>query len=156
MDKAIGRGVHTLPPEQLDLQNALHQERHLMQEVEVPIVTVSATFRKELADKYRSLVHTASDVVFSRAHYSMAEAVRQQAKLTKYTTHLTDPTNFVSYKDWSKVELTETAGQLTARYHLLKWLKDKIDTVVGSKLPVSEAIIEPLLYLTGKTDQPII
>ncbi|OGV90752.1 hypothetical protein A2783_00035 [Microgenomates group bacterium RIFCSPHIGHO2_01_FULL_45_11] len=156
MDTVNLRDVHTLPPEQLDLQNALHQERHLMQEVEVPIVTVSATFRKELADKYRSLVHTASDVVFSRAHYSMAEAVRQQAKLTKYTTHLTDPTNFVSYKDWSKVELTETAGQLTARYHLLKWLKDKIDTVVRSKLPVSEAIIEPLLYLTGKTEQPII
>lgn len=147
---------HTRPPKDLDLQKALHEERHRLEEVDIPIVTVSATFRKELADKYQSLVHTPADVVYSRAHYSMAEAVRREALKEGKTTHLSDPTNFVSLEDWKKIEFTKTVGQLMARYKLLKWLKDKIDTLARSQLPISQAITPSLLYLTGKTEKPLI
>ena len=118
---------HTLPPKHLELKAALHEERHKMQEVQVPIVTVSATYRKELAKQYQTLVHSTQDVVYSRAHYSMAEAIRQQALLEKKTAHVVDPTNFVSDADWQKIEFTESVGHIMARNRLLKLVKDKID-----------------------------
>ena len=147
---------HTLPPHQLELKAALHDQRHLMEKVQVPIVTLSATFRKELADSYNLSVHPHADIVFSRAHYSMAEAVRQQALLAGHTAHLVDPTNFVSESDWSKIEFTETVGQAIARNRWLKWLKDKIDLVARNKLPLAQAIKSPLLYVTGSTTRPVI
>jgi hypothetical protein len=147
---------HTLPPEKLDLRKALHEERHKFQESEVAIITVSATYRKELADKYQSLVHTPSDVVYSRAHYSMAEAVLREAKDRKMKAHLSDPTNFVGEKDWGKIEFTEKVGQLMARHKMLKEIKDKIDIIARSKLPITQAITLPLLYLTDKTPCPVI
>jgi hypothetical protein len=147
---------HTLPPEELDLKEALHEERHLFEKVEVPIVTVSATFRKELAKKYRSIVHTPADVIYSRAHYSMAEAVRQQALLESKTTHLSDPTNFVTLEDWKKLEFTQTLGRLIARNKLLKTIKEKVSALTRNKVPISQAIKQPLLYLTGTTNCPII
>ena len=147
---------HTPPPEELDLKKALHEERHLLEEVDVPIVTVSATYRKELAKKYRSIVHTPSDIIYSRAHYSMAEAVRRQALAMDLTSHLSDPTNFVSHSDWKKVEMTQSVGRLVARSKFLKLLKDKMDKISRSKLPISQAIQKPLIYLTEKTSRPII
>ena len=147
---------HTLPPEDLDLKDALHEERHLFEEAEVPIVTVSATFRKELADKYRSVVHTPSEVVFSRAHYSMAEAVRRQANILGKKAFISDPTNFVSKKDWGKIEFTEKIGKTIARYKILKMVKDKLNDLLRGSTPIAEAIKSPLLYLTGKTPCPII
>ncbi len=147
---------HTPPPEDLDLKEAIHEERHLLENAEVPIITVSATFRKELADKYKSIVHTPADVVYSRGHYSMAEAVRQQALLMEKAVHLSDPTNFVSKEDWKKIEFTESVGLLVARYKFLKMLRDKVDKVMRGKLPIKEAITPPLLYLTGRTPCPII
>src|SRR5690606_35655011 len=139
---------HTLPPKELDLQTAAHEERHLLEESEVPIVTVSATYRKELADKYRDVAHTPADVVYSRGHYSMAEAVRRQALEMGKKPHIVDPTNFVSKEDWKKIKSTETIGELVARYKLLKLLRDKVDKFVRGKLPIKEAITPPLMYLT--------
>lgn len=147
---------HTPPPHHLELEQALHAERHQMSQVYIPITTVSATFRKELADKYHLTIHPHADVVFSRAHYSMAQALVQQAALDGHTAHLVDPTNFVSESDWSKIEFTETVGQAIARNSLLKWLKDKVDLVARNKLPLSQAIKSPLLYITAKTIRPII
>lgn len=147
---------HTLPPKDLDLKKALHEERHLLEDAEVPIVTVSATFRKELAEKYHAIVHTPSDVVYSRGHYSMAEAVRQQALAMGKKVHMVDPTNFVSKDDWKKIEFTETIGLLVARHKLLKLLRDKVDTVLRGKLPISDAIKPPLFYLTERTKCPIV
>lgn len=145
-----------LPPEELDLELALQQERTILISVKVPVITVSATYRKELADKYHALVHTPADVVFSRAHYSMAEAVKQAASNLGKSTHLSDPTNFVSFKDWKKVEFTETSGQLMARYKVLKWLKDRMDTYIRNKLPIMGAIKLPLSYITNDINCPII
>ncbi|MFH1971041.1 MAG: hypothetical protein ABIJ05_01505 [Patescibacteria group bacterium] len=145
-----------LPPEELDLKHAVLHERQLLGKTEVPIITISATYRKELADKYYSTVHTASDVVFSRAHYSMAEAVREAANEMKKTAHMSDPTNFVSHKEWSSIEFTETVGQLMARNRFLKWIKDRIDTIVRSKLPIGKAVFKPLEYLSENINCPVI
>lgn len=147
---------HDLPPRNLDLKNALHEEKHLLEHAKVPIVTVSATFRKELIKKYRSLTRSTSEAIFSRAHFSMAEALRVQATNQHLTTHMVDPTNFVSHEDWSKIDLTELIGQQMARHKFLKLVKDKIDTVARSKLPITDAITPPLLYLTENVSKPII
>jgi hypothetical protein len=147
---------HTPPPADLDLKSALHDERHLFEEAEVPIVTVSATYRKELSKKYKSIVHTPSDIVFSRAHYSMAEAVRRQAFLMGRKALVSDPINFATKKNWEKIELTEKIGKLIARQKLLKIIKEKMDIFVRKSTPIKEAITSPLLYLTGKTPCPII
>jgi hypothetical protein len=148
--------THTPPPENLDLKEALHHERHLFEKVDVPIVTVSATYRKELAKKYRSIVHTPSDVIYSRAHYSMAEAVRRQALSMGKTTHLSDPGNFVSFKYWKKLEFTQRLGRLIARHKLLKDIKERLSTLTRNKVPISEAIRQPLLYLTETMSCPVI
>lgn len=143
------------PPEELDLKKALEHHRDSFGEAQVPVITISATYRKELADKFDVLLsHKGSDVVFSRAHYSMAEAVSRAAEEMELAHHMSDPTNFVSAKDWKKVEFTETIGQLMARYKLLKQLKDKIDTVARSKLPITEAVSKPLDYMTEKIKCP--
>lgn len=147
---------HHLPEEKLELRNVLHDEKHLLAKADVPVVTISATYRKELADRYMSIYHTNQDVVFSRAHFSMAEAVHEAAKELKYKSEISDPTNFVSDKDWGKVEFTEKMGQLMARYKVLKWLKDQVDTVVRNKLPITEAIIDPLLYVTKDVKCPVV
>lgn len=139
-----------------DLKNALQEERTLFEKVEVPIVTISATYRKELADRYYSLVHTPAEVIYSRGHYSMAEAVRQQAIRMKKSVQLSDPTNFVSKKDWRKIEFTEKIGLLAARNKLFKIVKNKLNSFIRGNLPISKAIAPPLLFLTEKTSQPII
>lgn len=144
------------PPEELDLKQALIKERELLNKVEVPVITISATYRKELASKYQIAVPSEYDVVFSRAHYSMAEAVRQAAQEMGKTTSLSDPTNFVGHKEWAKVEFTEKTGKLMARYSLLKWLKDRLDTFVRNKLPINKAVTAPLKYLTEEIACPII
>ena len=87
-----------------DLLRALKDEQEKLAKAQVPIVTISATFRKELSGKYPNLEHTAPDVVFSRAHYSMAKAVEEAAKKMGKTTWLSDPTNFVlDNQGWGKI-----------------------------------------------------
>src|SRR3989344_3774556 len=147
---------HTLPPRELDFKKSLHAERHQLQTVQVPIVTVSATYKAEIADVYDEKLTNPEEVVFSRAHFSMAIAVMIEAFRQGKTFWLSDPTNFVSQKDWGKVVFTESMGKQMARHGLLETIKDIIDTKIRSKLPISGAITSPLLYLTGKTKKPII
>ena len=140
-----------------DLLRALKDEQEKLAKVAVPIVTISATFRKELSEKYPNLEHTAPDVVFSRAHYSMAKAVEEAAKKLGKTSWLSDPTNFViNHEGWGKIECTAGLGKLVARTRWLKWLKDQVDTVIRNKLPITAAIVRPLQELVKKTEQPII
>lgn len=148
--------THSNPPAGLDLKTALKNEQFLMSKVDVPIVTVSGTFKKELAEQFGVLPHQTGDVLYSRAHYSMAEAVRQQAIREKKTTHLIDPMNYVDNEGWKKVVFTQTVGRAMARNALLRWLKDKIDTKARSKLPIRDSITPPLMYLTENIKKPII
>lgn len=144
---------HTPPP---DLKAALHAERHALKRAQIPVITVSATFKKELIAKYQTLTRPTSEAIFSRAHYSMAQAVVEQAQKSHLTAHLVDPTNFVASDSWNKIEFTEHVGQMMARHQTLKWIKDKIDTIARSKLPITEAITPPLIYLTESVKKPII
>lgn len=147
---------HPNPPKNLDLKKALSWEQKQLEKVDVPIVTVSGTFKKELAKHFATQPLLEGDVLYSRAHYSMAEAVRQQAILNQQSTYLVDPMNYVDEEGWKKVQFTQTVGRLMARYKPLRWLKDQIDTKARSKLPIRDAITKPLLYLTEFVQKPII
>lgn len=147
--------THTPPPPNLDYQTALHEEHHLLEEVDIPIVTVSATFRQQLAEKFYQ-AFPAAEVTFSRAHYSMALSVLLTALKSGKSAWLVDPTNYVTRTDWGQVASTHSLAQLIARHPHLKQLKDLIDTQVRSKFPLTAAIDAPLLYLTEKVQKPII
>lgn len=148
---------HSPVPENLTFRRTAHEERHLLETVQVPIVTVSATFKEELEAKFGEEVPEDSpDVTFSRAHYSMANAIVVAATKKKKTFWMIDPTNYVSAKDWPKIMFTERMGRLIARNAILKDLKDMVDTRIRNQLPLTAAIREPLSYVTGRVNKPII
>lgn len=143
-----------------------------------PIVTVSATFREQLKKFYGDRINESSrDIVFSRAHFSMALGLAVQAWTRRpgkqgeeetcelsadipichpSKAWLIDPTNYVQSQDWAKIQSTESIGRLLARNSILKWIKDKIDTVVRNRLPITSAITPPLLKVFSQVERPII
>ena len=128
-----------------------------MEHVEIPVVTVSATFKTELEREFGELTTGETrDVTFSRAHYSMANAIVVAAGQLKKSFWLVDPTNFVTARDWPKILFTESMGRVIARSPLLKDLKDLMDTRVRNQLPLTAAIREPLTYVTGRVSRPLI
>lgn len=148
------------------LESLLLNDKHHLEETKYPIVTVSSTFREDLK-QYYGLEHDPNvrDIVFSRAHYSMALGVAVQAWKTDGASFfkrdpkrawLADPTNYVQAKDWAKVESTELIGRTLARNPVLKWIKDQVDTIARNKLPLTSAITPSLLYLFQSVDRPII
>jgi hypothetical protein len=167
----------------LDTQTSslLRKDKELLEKTRFPIVTVSSSFREEIK-QFHNMEHdqTMRDVVFSRAHFSMAIGVMVQAweeakhrgeskKNLKPHTHelsksfanpteawLIDPTNYVSSRDWSKITNVEYIGRKLARNTLLKWIKDKIDTFVRGRLPITSAITPPLLHVFQSVERPII
>ncbi|MFH2085573.1 MAG: hypothetical protein ABII21_02205 [bacterium] len=149
--------THAPIPEDLEFKRTAHEERHLLETVEIPIVTVSATFKEELEAKFgEKPAQESPDVTFSRAHYSMANALVVAATKNKKSFWMIDPTNYVSAKDWPKIMFTERMGRLIARNPLLKELKDIMDTRIRNQLPLTGAIREPLTYVTGRVTRPII
>ncbi|MEI6690816.1 MAG: hypothetical protein WCL07_03660 [bacterium] len=148
---------HQPIPENLELRKTAHEERHLLEAVQIPIVTVSATFKEELEAKFGEKIEgEVQDVTFSRAHYSMANALVVAATKNKKTFWMIDPTNYVSAKDWPKILFTEKMGRLIARNPLLKEMKDLVDTRVRNQLPLTGAIRAPLEYVLGRVKRPII
>ena len=149
--------THSPAPEDLEFRRTAHEERHLLETVEIPIVTVSATFKEELIKEFGEKPDEITpDVTFSRAHYSMANALVVAATKNKKTFWMIDPTNYVSAKDWPKIMFTQRMGRLIARSPLLKELKDLMDTRLRNQLPLTAAIREPLTYVTGRVNRPII
>lgn len=147
---------HTLPPPEFELPRTLHDDRHRMEEVQVPVVTISATFRSDIAEHLGEQSRVVDEAVFSRAHYSMSVAVFSEATNRGLTSWLVDPTNYVSREDWKKIVFVERLGQIAARTPVIKRIKDFFDTFARGRLPISSAIEKSLLYLTGKTTLPII
>lgn len=148
---------HRPIPEDLEFKRTAHEERHLLETVQVPIVTVSATFKEELEARFgEKPTDETPDVTFSRAHYSMANALVVAATKRKQTFWMIDPTNYVSARDWPKIMFTERMGRLIARNPLLKQLKDLMDTRLRNQLPLTSAIREPLTYVTGRVTRPVI
>ena len=148
---------HVPAPTDLTFARTAHEERHLMETVEVPVVTVSATFKEEVEKEFgEHPMEETPDVTFSRAHYSMANAIVVAAGAMRKSFWMIDPTNYVSAAAWPKVLFTEEMGRIIARNPLLKELKDMMDTRVRNQLPLTAAIREPLSYVTGRVARPII
>lgn len=144
----------------LALVKTLEKDKHILETTALPIITVSATFHEDLKRLHGLPDNNRDrDTVFSRAHYSMALGVAVQAwgkKLDTAKAWVVDPTNYVSYKDWLSVSLTEEIGKEIARHPLLKLLKDFVDKFGRKKLPILGSITPPLLYLTEKVKKPIL
>lgn len=149
--------AHDPAPQDLEFRQTAHEERHLLETVQVPIVTVSATFREELEEKFgEKPSEVTEDVTFSRAHYSMANALVVAATKRHKSFWMVDPTNYVSAKDWPKIMFTERMGRLIARSPILKELKDMVDTRLRNQLPLTKAIRKPLSYVFHRVTRPVI
>lgn len=126
----------------------------------VPILTVSASFREDIKGWYGFEENEATpDVVFSRAHYSMAMGIAQvlwQGEPNPEKAWIVDPTNYVTSKDWQRVKFTEFVGKTIARNPILKVTKDFIDKFGRGKLPILKSIEPPLLYVTKEVKKPIL
>lgn len=143
-----------------NLKKTLKKDKQLLETTKLPIITVSASYVEDLKGFHDyEEIDTTTDVVFSRAHYSMALAVAVQAwqdHIDPQQAWVVDPTNYVKAKDWSNVVLTETVGKTLARAPFLKKLKDLADKFARNKLPILGSITPPLLYLTQDLKQPIL
>jgi len=149
--------THAPIPEDLEFRKTAHEERHLLETVQIPIVTVSATFKEQLEKEFGEKPSQESpDVTFSRAHYSMANALVVAAAKRKKSFWMIDPTNYVSARDWPKIMFTQKMGRIIARNPLLKELKDIMDTRLRNQLPLTNAIREPLTYVAGRVSRPVI
>lgn len=146
---------HILPSQDLELPQTLHIDRHRLEEVQVPIVTVSASFKGDMEEELTEQAKT-HDVVFSRAHYSMAVAILIEAQREKLSTWIVDPTNYMSVHDAKKIEFIEKVGKIAARFPIVKKAKDFLDNLVRSKSPFQSSILEPLKYVTERAKVPII
>jgi len=143
-----------------NLEKALTQDKANLEQTKVPIVTVSASYKEDIKGMFGYPENeTIPDIVFSRAHYSMAAGVAIQAwgkKMDYKKAWVVDPTNYVSHKNWNSIELTEDIGKILARQPLLKKLKDFIDKFGRSKLPILGSITPPLFHLTEYVTRPIL
>lgn len=152
--------MNTLPFNETSAK-LLDEDRDLLTSTKFPIVTVSASFRDEV-EKYHKLEDNINhpDVVFSRAHYSMAVAVAVAAwetALDEKKAWLVDPSNYVTKKAWRSLSTSQIAGRLMARNPILQWVKENLMDKYGrKKLPITDAITPPLIYLTQNIQKPII
>lgn len=149
-------------PELFDkfLIKTLRKDKELLEKTKIPTVTVSAAYREDLKRVHGYPTDdTIPDVVFSRAHYSMAAGIAVKAwgnKVDPNKMWVVDPTNYVSHKQWRSILLTEDIGKLLARNPSLKAIKDFIDRFGRAKLPILKSITPPLLHLTENIKYPIL
>ncbi len=143
-----------------DLEKVYFEDKQYLEKTAVPIVTISGTYREDLKDwHHKPNNDTARDIVFSRAHFSMALGVAVAAwkrHLDHQRAWLVDPTNFVSSKDWHSITFTEDVGKAIARHSWLKSLKSMFDKFGRKSLPILDSIAPPLLYLTQEIEKPIL
>lgn len=147
---------HVFPTPGLTFPQTLHEDRHRLEDVEIPVVTVSASFRKEISQLTGEKSEKRDEIVFSRAHYSMAVAILSEAERRKKSTWLVDPTNYIAEKDWQRVKFMEKVGHLIARNDFLKKLKEISDALLRNNSQLSKAIENTLLYVTARTAKTIV
>lgn len=142
------------------LSKLLEKDRRYLENTDLPIITVSATFREDLKRLHGYPDdNTIPDVVLSRAHYSMALAVAATTWMTRIdpkTAWIVDPTNYVSRRNWLTLKLTENLGRTLARHSWLKRIKDFLDQFARQRMPIIDSITPPLLYLTQEIKKPIL
>lgn len=142
------------------LERIFKEDKRYLEETDIPIITVSGTYHEDLK-KWHGLPNneTDSDIVFSRAHYSMALGIATQVwgkTQNRKKAWIADPTNYVSKENWSSLELTETIGKAIARHDILKTIKGIVDKFGRKKLPILNSITPPLMYLTQNINKPIL
>jgi UDP-N-acetylglucosamine:LPS N-acetylglucosamine transferase len=134
-----------------DLRKIFQTDRRLLAQSELPIITVSASFREDLKGLHRQKESDKStDIVLSRAHYSMAMGVAMQAwgdRIDPKKAWLVDSTNYVGTEALRGVALTHQIGKLIARFNILKTLKDLVDKFGRSKMPILDHVTPPTIYL---------
>lgn len=142
------------------LRHTFKHDLNRLANTKLPIITVSASWREDLKAMYGLPDNEwLPDIVFSRAHYSMAMGIAVAAwgdKVDPHKAWLVDPTNYVSSKDWQSIIFTQFVGKTLARQPFLKRIKDFIDHFGRNKLPILSAITPPLLEITKKINQPIL
>ena len=142
------------------LQKILAKDKTYLETTQLPIVTVSASFKEDLKGWHGYLENnTTPDVVFSRAHFSMAVAIAVQVwgkQIDPAKAWIVDPTNYVSERNWRGILLTEVIGKTLARWLLLKKVKDLVDIFGRGRLPILNSIAPPLLYLSTHVKRPIL
>ena len=148
---------HLLDP---NLVKVFKKDKQWLEEAEIPIVTVAGTMREDIKG-WHGLIEdeTITDVVLSRAHFSMALAIASQVwggQLDHQKAWLVDPTNYVSQEKWRSITFTETVGKILARNPILKTAKDLVDRFGRQQLPILDSITPPLLYLTEQITKPIL
>ncbi len=149
------------PPLPDDLNRTLfNEDQQRLLSTQVPILTLSASFKEDLK---RLTGHpdndSIPDVVLSRAHYSMARGVAQQAwgsQMDPMAAWLVDPLNHVAGPSWWQVLITEHLGRLLARHKLLQSVKNTIDRYGRKKIPLLETIRPVVIHLATPIDQPIL
>ncbi len=138
----------------------LYRDKKLLETTNLPIITTSASFKEDLKGFYGELEDDQlQDIVFSRAHYSMALAIAVAAwgkKIDPKKAWLVDPTNHIKAKDWASVKLTDFIGQTIARRPILKTLKDLVDKFARSKLPILDSIAPATKFLVQNIDRAIL
>ncbi len=143
-----------------DLQQIYAADRRLLQDSALPIITVSASYTEDLKGLHRRPERDqGTDIVLSRAHYSMALGVAVAAwgqRIDPTKAWLVDSTNYVSQADLRSVQLTHTIGKTIARFDLLKSLKDLVDRFGRSKMPILDNVRPPTLYLGSGVERPIL
>lgn len=146
-----------LPPA---LAKVYQQDKEWLEKTKLPIVTVSGTTREDVKGWHGMAEdETVTDIVLSRAHFSMALAIATEAwgkTLDHAKAWLIDPTNYVSQDQWRSIQITEAVGKTLARNPILKSLKDIVDKFGRQKLPILDSITPPLLYLTEHVTKPIL
>ncbi len=143
-----------------DLKKIYQADKKLLEQTQVPIMTVSASFQEDLKGLHHQKEEDKStDIVLSRAHYSMALGVAMQAwgeKIDPKKAWLVDGTNYVSNEAFKSVTLTHEIGKIIARWPILKSLKDVIDKFGRSKMPILDNVTPPTLYLGSSIKKTIL
>lgn len=134
-----------------DLRQIYQTDRRLLSQTALPIITVSASFREDLKGLHRQKESDRStDIVLSRAHYSMALGVAMQAwgkAIDPKKAWLVDSTNYVGNEALRGVAITHQIGKLIARFNILKTFKDLVDKFGRSKMPILDHVTPPTIYL---------
>ncbi len=142
------------------LVRAYAADKEFLAQTKLPIVTVSGTFREDIKEWHQLPADDVKrDIVFSRAHFSMAlGAVRAawDGEVNPQKAWMVDPTNYVALDQYRSVAMTEKIGQIIARIPLLQTIKGFIDKFGRSKLPILNSITPPLLFLTEDVKKPIL
>ncbi len=144
------------------LETIYLEDKKFLEQSQLPIVTVFGTYTEDLKARHKKRNNnTDGDIVLSRAHFSMAEAVLAALWKDIETPEpkkawLADPTNFVDSAGYRTVDFTEEVGKTIARHPLLKILKDFVDKFGRKKLPILSSITPPLLYLTQNVHKPVL